>query len=1014
MLQRIFLIPILLAVALASQSSSWLSTSSHYVEPALLTAANSAAPLQSHTFAAPENFSVIVTAADAATAARAVEQVGGQVTSQLWLIDAVGARVSAEQFKQLAADPALVSLVGNQSVEGAAVVPLEGATDGKDVQPTADPFVWHVLSPATMDVGADLVHKGIEGPPMTGQGVTVAVIDSGVYHDPVAPANHPEGMLNFIGQADFAGAGHCAGSGQQFDTYCWTDNQLLSADGYGHGTHVATTIGNRLIDADRADRLGVAPDARLLSIRVLDAEGVGTYEDVVEGIQYAVEKKDELGIRVINLSLTAYAVTPYFVDPVNRAAEAAWMNGIVVLAAAGNNGPKAQTITVPGNDPYVIAVGALDSNRTPGHAQWGDDFVPRWSAAGPSLDGFIKPDILAPGANVVAFMYNDPADKTKSAMLVANHPDYNAAISLYRLSGTSMATAVASGVVALMLQAQPQLTPDEVKFRLMNSAQSNVNDTGDLIYALLQQGSGRIWAPDAVWGATNPGEKANEGMDLPADLDHPWKISNEVDAIDTFDRDYDGVPNDRPVVANGLKYEYYEGVWNSVPAFDQLVAAKTGNVDNFSLAPRLHEGNFAMHLTGCIFIPLDGLYTFYLNSAGGSKLSIRGNEVVDNDGLHGPQERSGVVALPPGHYPIEVSYFEKDASALLDVTFDGPGFDRRVIPVEFLFQSGCARTSGATELNPNDGASQQNQLPLTPCTSKTILFVSNLTNDDQVIAARLRVRGFTLVVRNPQTATADDALNVDLVLISDAVDPATVNTKFRAAKTPVLTWNSELFDDMQMTQVASGVPDHGRVDNQTLLDLINAEHPLAGELKSPAEVNSAPVSFVWGTPAAGAVKIATILNHPEQVALFGYEAGAAMFDMNAPARRIGFPNGGASSFSQDGWNLFEASVTWGADCSFTGDLDDDNDGIPDRIELATALNNYDTDGDRLADNLDIDSDNDGNFDLWESGIPTATLEILDKNHDGIIDAGNHFGPNGLADALETTPESGIINYNIKQ
>ncbi len=755
----------------------------------------------------------------------------------------------------------------------------------------------------------------------------------------------------------------------------------------------------------------MAPDARLLSVRVLGNDGAGTYEDVVEGIQYAVEQKDELGIRVINLSLTAYAVTPYFVDPVNRAAEAAWANGIVVLAAAGNNGPKAQTITVPGNDPYVIAVGALDSNRTPGRAQWGDDLVARWSAAGPSLDGFVKPDVLAPGANVVAFMYNDPTNRAKSAMLVANYPDYDPTISLYRLSGTSMATAVASGVVAVMLQAQPQLTPDEVKFRLMDSAQSNVTDTGDLTYALLQQGSGRIWALDAVWGTDNPGEKANQGMDLPADLAHPWKISNEVDAIDTFDRDHDGVPNDRPVVDSGLKYEFFEGAWASLPVFDKLIATKTGGVDNFSLAPRLHDGNFAMCFTGCIYIPLDGLYTFYLNSAGGSKLSIRGNEVVNNDGLHGPQQRSGMVALPPGHYPIDVGYFEKEASAALEVTFDGPGFDQRVIPLEFLFQNGCANTPEATPLSLNLGASQQNQLRLTPCTGKTILFVSNFGSDDQIIANQLRLRGFTVVVRNPNEATANDALNVDLVLISDAVDPASVNTKFRATETSVLTWNGELLDDMQMT---SSLNDDGRVDNQTKLNLINLDHPLASGLKSPVETNSTLVTFTWGTPAASAVKIATILDHPDQVALFGYDTGAAMFGMDAPARRIGFPNGLAHSFSQDGWYLLEASVAWGAACSVTGDLDDDNDGIPDQVELATALNNYDTDGDRLSDNLDLDSDNDSIFDLWESGIPTATLEILDQNHDGMIDVSNSFGPNGLADALETAPESGVINYSLKQ
>ena len=116
--------------------------------------------------------------------------------------------------------------------------------------------------------------------------------------------------------------------------------------------------------------------------------------------------KDAFNIRVMNLSLSAQATTPYFVDPLNRAVEAAWAEGIVVVAAAGNTGPEAETITVPGNDPYVITVGAVDSKRTPGY--WADDILPSWSATGPTLDGFAKPDVLAPGANIVSFMYNDP------------------------------------------------------------------------------------------------------------------------------------------------------------------------------------------------------------------------------------------------------------------------------------------------------------------------------------------------------------------------------------------------------------------------------------------------------------------------------------------------------------------------------------------------------------------------------------------------------------------------------
>ena len=116
--------------------------------------------------------------------------------------------------------------------------------------------------------------------------------------------------------------------------------------------------------------------------------------------------------------------------------------GIVVLAAAGNSGPAAETITVPGNDPYVITVGAVDSNRTP--AYWADDILPPFASTGPTLDGFAKPEVLAPGMNVVSYMYNDASNPENSAYLVQQHPDYSENTSMFRMNGTSMSTAAAS------------------------------------------------------------------------------------------------------------------------------------------------------------------------------------------------------------------------------------------------------------------------------------------------------------------------------------------------------------------------------------------------------------------------------------------------------------------------------------------------------------------------------------------------------------------------------------------
>src|SRR5262249_44941066 len=138
--------------------------------------------------------------------------------------------------------------------------------------------------------------------------------------------------------------------GTQYDGYCALTSGD-STDGFGHGTAVASIIWNNFTDATTGVQLGVAPGANILSVRVLGNDGQGSYETVIKGIQYVVMNKAAYNVRVLNLSLSAQPTTPYFLDPLNRAVERAWASGIVVLAAAGNNGGAAETITVPGNDP---------------------------------------------------------------------------------------------------------------------------------------------------------------------------------------------------------------------------------------------------------------------------------------------------------------------------------------------------------------------------------------------------------------------------------------------------------------------------------------------------------------------------------------------------------------------------------------------------------------------------------------------------------------------------------------
>lgn len=422
-----------------------------------------------------------------------------------------------------------------------------------DVQATSNPMVWEFVNPVSIDVGADLLHatKLPNGRAIKGRDVTVAVIDSGVYFDRTVKdllGDKVQGL--FVGQADFVGAGSCTGSGAgitQQTGYCFTNHEH-SRDPYGHGSHVAGIIWNNFTDADTGVNVGIAPEAKILSIRTLNEQGLGTYEDVIEGVQYAVENRVLHNIRVLNMSISAPVSAPYFVDPLNRAVMAAWASGIVVVTAAGNSGPGAERVTVPGNSPYVITVGAINNNRTPGY--WADDTLPRWSANGPTAEGFVKPDVLAPGSNLVSFMYNDPMNPTNSAWLVRQHPDYSETASLFRMNGTSMATAVTSGVVALMLQAQPALTPDEVKTRLIRSAQPAVGEDGQAQFNIFQQGAGRIWAPLAVLTEGLPSERANSGLNIQNDLAHGWETPEELA------QHYQGAIR-RAISDDGLAYLYF-------------------------------------------------------------------------------------------------------------------------------------------------------------------------------------------------------------------------------------------------------------------------------------------------------------------------------------------------------------------------------------------------------------------------------------------------------------------------
>jgi hypothetical protein len=241
---------------------------------------------------------------------------------------------------------------------------------------------------------------------------------------------------------------------------------------------------------------------------VLDRYGYGTYETVLQGLQWVVDNREAYNIQVLNLSLVAPVQSPYWADPLNVAVMQAWESGIVVVTAAGNGGPGPFSIGVPGNNPYAITVGAFTDNYSP--YDWGDDYLAPFSAAGPTLDGFVKPDLVAPGGHIVSTM-------TNNAYLAQQHQANKIDNFYFSMAGTSQSAAVVSGVSALVRSLHPDLSPDEVKYRLMASAFPWVDlETTDALYSMWQQGSGRVNAPDAVFGDLDGA--ANQGLDIAADL----------------------------------------------------------------------------------------------------------------------------------------------------------------------------------------------------------------------------------------------------------------------------------------------------------------------------------------------------------------------------------------------------------------------------------------------------------------------------------------------------------------
>src|SRR4051812_6044166 len=300
--------------------------------------------------------------------------------------------------------------------------------------PGADKGALHNLENA---IGAqDLYAAGF-----TGKGVGVALIDTGVA---VVRGLTSGNVVN--------------GPDLSFDSQ---DPATAHVDGFGHGTHLAGIIAGRDTAGTPASYLdpsnwhGVAPDATLVNVKVGASHGAVDVSQVIAGIDWVVQHAGDNHTRVINLSYGTDSVQSSMVDPLAFAVENAWKHGIVVVAAGGNDGDASKTLANPASDPHIIAVGAMDDAGT---ASTADDTVPSWSTHG-TTDRHV--DVVAPGVSVLGLRV--PGGTADQA-----NPQARVGTRFARASGTSQAAAVVSGEVALLLQANPNLTPDQIKVLLQN------------------------------------------------------------------------------------------------------------------------------------------------------------------------------------------------------------------------------------------------------------------------------------------------------------------------------------------------------------------------------------------------------------------------------------------------------------------------------------------------------------------------------------------------------------------
>ncbi len=402
-----------LVVPVAGSASSLSSAGNTAIVPNSLLAQATANPLQM--------FDVIVQGDKSSSSSAVADEVqseNGQGLRRFMSVQGVEASISGKDLLRLASHPHVVAITPNVAVHTSeyqdATMWLE-STDMTILQNAVDPSTGAITGPAP-------------------QAPAIAIIDSGVQ----ARSDFRSRLVASV----------------KICSLC-TDT---ADDAEGHGTMVAG------LAAGSGSYPGGAQNAPIVSVRTANADGESRTSDVIAAADWVLQHAKQYNIRVANFSLAGARDTSIRVDPLDKAAEALWLSGIVVVAAAGNHGqggPVSMSYA-PGNDPFVITVGALDQH---GNSDPRDDTVPSWSAYGTTMDGFSKPDLAAPGRYMIA-------PTPMSGTIAKAVPERIMAPGYIWMSGTSFSTPVVSAAAAQILARRPGFTPDQVKGALMLAAKS--------------------------------------------------------------------------------------------------------------------------------------------------------------------------------------------------------------------------------------------------------------------------------------------------------------------------------------------------------------------------------------------------------------------------------------------------------------------------------------------------------------------------------------------------------------